>query len=55
MDLLGDNGEIVVYFETHPGQGHYHGFVSEYRKLDQEQRNVLFKNGLVNLRGKPMR
>lgn len=45
-------GEIVVFRETNPGV--YHGYVVEYLDLAQDQRNALYKAGLVNLRGKPM-
>lgn len=44
--------EIVVFFETHRGQGIYHGFVADYRNLRQSQRNALYKSRLVDLRGK---
>ena len=49
-----ETGEIVVFRETHPGKGIYHGYVSEHEQLGQELRNALFRAGLVNLRGKPM-
>ncbi|HET7488042.1 MAG TPA: hypothetical protein VFJ85_08940 [Acidimicrobiales bacterium] len=50
-----ESGEIVVFHETHPGKGIYHGYVAEYSALRQPDKNALKRAGLVDERGRPMK
>ncbi|MFF3669892.1 polymorphic toxin-type HINT domain-containing protein [Microtetraspora malaysiensis] len=47
-----DNGEFVIFDETHPGQDIYHGHVRKWSELSQQQKNALIDAGLVTRRGK---
>lgn len=47
-----DNGEIVIFDETHPGEATFHGHVRTWGELSQAQKNALVKAGLTNRRGK---
>ena len=47
-----ENKEIIVYREDNAGG--YHGYVVAYDELNQQQKNTLYRSGLINLRGKPI-
>jgi hypothetical protein len=47
-----DTGDFVVFDETHPGQGVFHGYVRGWGELTQEMQNSMVRGGLVNRRGK---
>jgi hypothetical protein len=44
--------EIVVFDETHPGQGIFHGHVRSWGELRPEMQNALRRAGLVDGRGR---
>ena len=46
------NREFVVFHETHPGTGIFHGFSVSWNNLRPVMRNVLINSGQVNRRGK---
>jgi hypothetical protein len=46
------NNEIVIFDETHPGQGVYHGHVRSWSELRPEMQNALRRAGLVDPRGR---
>jgi hypothetical protein len=45
-------GEYVVFDETYPGKGIYHGHVREWSELTQEMRTILFQFGATDSRGR---
>jgi hypothetical protein len=47
-----DNDEIVVFDETHPGKGIFHGHVRPWDKLTSQMQDALKKAGLVDKRGR---
>jgi len=50
-----ETGQIVVFDETHPGQGIYHGHVRTWDELTQEMKKALQRARLVYRRGRPIR
>ena len=48
-------GEIVVFDETYPGKGVFHGHVRSWDELTQEMKNALIKAGLVDKKGRPIK
>lgn len=44
-------GEFVVFAETQPGQGIFHGWTQAWKELPQKMRNELIRGGFVNRRG----
>ena len=46
------NNEFVVFDETHPGKGIYHGHTRSWNELTQEMKNVLVKAGLCTRKGR---
>src|SRR5262249_464701 len=45
-------GEVVVFDETHPGSGIFHGHVRSWNELTQEMKNALVKSGFTTAKGK---
>jgi len=45
-------GEIVVFDETHPGAGIFHGHVRSWNQLSQEMKTALYESGLTTKKGK---
>jgi hypothetical protein len=50
-----ERGEIVVFDETNPGTGRFHGHVKAWQELRPRERSALYKAGLVDLRGRIVR
>ncbi len=48
-------GEIVVFDETHPDKGIFHGHVRTWDQLTQEMKDALIKAGLVDKKGRPIK
>jgi len=48
------NDEIVVFDETHPGQGIFHGHVRQWSDLNISQQNALRRAKLVDKKGRPV-
>jgi hypothetical protein len=47
-----ENGQIVVFDETHPGKNIFHGHVRSWEELTQMQRNALIRANWVDRRGR---
>ena len=47
-----ETGDFVVFDETYPGQGTFHGHVRGWGDLTQEMQNSLVRGGLANRKGK---
>ncbi|UZN02624.1 polymorphic toxin-type HINT domain-containing protein [Cellulomonas sp. S1-8] len=47
-----ENEEFVVFDETHPGKGEFHGHVRQWNELNHQMQNALQQAGLVNRKGK---
>jgi hypothetical protein len=47
-----ESREIVIFDETHPGQGIFHGHVRSWSELRPEMQNALRRAGLVDGRGR---
>jgi hypothetical protein len=47
-----ENDEFVVFDETLPGKGEFHGHVRTWEGLNQQMQNALYQSGLVNRKGK---
>ena len=45
-------GEIVIFDETYPSSGIYHGHVRKWDDLNQEMKNKLITEGLFKSNGK---
>ena len=45
-------GEIVIFNETYPSSGIYHGHVRKWDDLNQEIKNKLITEGLFKSNGK---
>ena len=45
-------GEIVIFDETYPSSGMYHGHVRKWDDLNQEMKNKLITEGLFKSNGK---
>ncbi len=45
------NGQIVVFDETHPGKGIFHGHVREWGDLSTQMQNALVNDGQMSRRG----
>jgi hypothetical protein len=50
-----DTGELVVFDETHPGEGIFHGHVRSWDELTDQQRGAFTKAGLTDNRGRILR
>jgi hypothetical protein len=50
-----DAGELVVFDETHPGDGVFHGHIRSWDELTDQQRNAFSGAGLTDKRGRIMR
>jgi len=50
-----DSGELVVFDETHPGEGIFHGHVRSWDELTDQQRNAFSAGGLTDRRGRILR
>lgn len=46
------NKEFVMFRETHPGKGVYHGYAVQWGELTQQARNRLVQGGMATKRGK---
>ena len=44
--------QLVVFRETHPGSGVFHGYAVKWSGLTQKQQSTLIKAGMVNRRGR---
>lgn len=47
-----ENGEFVVFDETHPGKAEFHGHARSWSELNQQMQNALIRSGLANRKGK---
>jgi hypothetical protein len=43
--------DFVVFDETHPGEGIFHGHVRPWHALDPKMQNALVRSGMANRRG----
>jgi hypothetical protein len=50
-----DSGQLVVFDETHPGEGIFHGHVRSWDELTDQQRNAFSSGGLTDRRGRILR
>jgi hypothetical protein len=47
-----DNNAFVVFDETHPGRGVFHGHVRPWEKLDPAMQDTLVRGGMADRRGR---
>ena len=50
-----DLGQLVVFDETHPGEGIFHGHVRSWDELTDQQRSAFSRAGLTDQRGRILR